>query len=169
VDGFVDAGALGDDEDDDEVRRSVASSMVVVAGRDVQWRRRIAWPEAVGAAAMSRSIPTAWPRVCGERGVRREGRGGGVFIGGSTWARGLGFGRGASDQTASGEAVAEPVSWRRRLIGGSHLSASYALRWHTASASGACWAGPGFLAWAESVPLGLFYFPLIFSFLFFSV
>jgi hypothetical protein len=39
VDGFIDAGALGDDKDDDEVRRSVASLMVVVAGRDEQWRR----------------------------------------------------------------------------------------------------------------------------------
>jgi hypothetical protein len=39
MDGFVDAGALGDDEDDDKVRQSAASSMVVVAGRDVQWRR----------------------------------------------------------------------------------------------------------------------------------
>jgi hypothetical protein len=61
--------------------------------------------------------------------------------------------------------MAEPVSWRRRLTGGSHLSASYALRWHTALAPGARWAGPGFLAWAKSVPPAFSIF-LIFSFLF---
>jgi hypothetical protein len=87
VDGFIDARSLGDDGDDNEVRWSAVSSRVVVAKRDGQWRRRIARPEAVGAAMMSQSILTVWPHVRGERGVRRE-RARGVLIGGVSWARG---------------------------------------------------------------------------------
>jgi hypothetical protein len=87
VDGFIDARALGDDGDNNEVHRSAASSRVVVPKRDEQWWRRIARPEAVRAATMSRSILTAWPDVHGERGVRRE-RARGVLRGGVSWARG---------------------------------------------------------------------------------
>jgi hypothetical protein len=90
-----------------------------------------------------------------------------VLIGGVAWARGLGFGRGASDQTASGEAVAEPVSlettsdrWAPPV---SVLCAVVAYRF-----------GPGsLLGWAWLLGLGrlgapgpFFIFPFSFSFLF---
>jgi hypothetical protein len=74
------------------------------------WWRWIAWPKAVGAAAGLWSITAAWPRARGERGVRRERRGRGTY-------RGAWLGRGVRvlvlglDRTASGEAVAAPVSW----------------------------------------------------------
>jgi hypothetical protein len=69
----------------------MASRLVVVAWWDGQWRRRIARPEAVGVAAMSRSILMAWPHVRGEIGVRRERARGGIYRG-LDLAKGLGFG-----------------------------------------------------------------------------
>jgi hypothetical protein len=120
------------------------------------WVARVR-PKPAGAAEIELEIRR--PRgvlLCVFAGEERGGRA--VLIGGVAWARGLGFGHGASDRTASGEAVAEPVSLKtmtdRWAPPVSILNTVAAYRFGLGRLLG--W--PGFLTWAESVPPAFFYF-----------
>jgi hypothetical protein len=167
-----DAERLGEDGEEDGVRRSTANPMVGVVRWIASWRGARAPPELADAAASKRAIwQPGGVELMQFVGEKRGGRG--LFKGGRDLREGLGFwARGCGSDDAGGrcdraghwceedaDRWAPPVSgWAsaRRIVSG----------------AGGSWAGPA--SWpgpkrslAASVPIFLF-FPFSFSVFLFS-